>query len=157
MRKIIFLDIDGVLASEEFLIHRKGCVDPEKISLLNELASPDTEIVISSSWGYDDGKTEETLIDAGLKIHISRYADKLVHRHKWACRGNEIEKYIIDHFENYEGSTSSAEHMDEYEYIIFDDDCDFLMSQQDNFIQVDQYTGLTESDIQLAKDILKID
>lgn len=154
MRKLIFLGIDGVLASEDFLIQRKGWIEPEKIELLNQLATSETEIVISSSLGYNDGKTEESLVAAGLKIPITGYTDKLMSRHKWTCRGNEIEKYIIDHFENYE---SSAMNMDDYDYVILDDDCDFLMTQKNNFVQVDRYTALTDADIEKAKEILKID
>ena len=92
MKKIIFLDIDGVLASYKYLCTGKGFVDPEKVALINQLE--DAEIVISSSWGYDNGNTEKTLRECGLKLPIIGYTK---HYHEdWICRGNEIEKWLRD-------------------------------------------------------------
>ena len=41
-----------------------------------------------------------------------------------------------------------------YEYVIFDDDTDFLLGQKDNFIKVTQNTGLTKREINKAIKIL---
>ena len=48
-KRIIFLDIDGVLASIPYLCSGKGFVDPEKCKLLNQLEDLGVEVVISSS------------------------------------------------------------------------------------------------------------
>ena len=56
-KKILFLDIDGVLASVDFLCRtagRTGFIDKEKVALLNKLKPYGVEVVISSSWGYND-------------------------------------------------------------------------------------------------------
>ena len=56
-KKILFLDIDGVLASEEFQCKtggKCGFIDKEKVALLNKLKPYDVEVVISSSWGYNE-------------------------------------------------------------------------------------------------------
>lgn len=42
----------------------------------------------------------------------------------------------------------------DYEYCIFDDDSDFLLGQKDNFIKVNENTGLTMKHIKQAKKIL---
>ena len=84
-KKIIFLDIDGVLAGEDFFRKRLGgFIDPKKIELINQLKG--AEIVISSSWGYDNGRTEKSLRDCGLTLPIIGYTK---HEHvDWICRGN---------------------------------------------------------------------
>ena len=42
----------------------------------------------------------------------------------------------------------------DYEYVIFYDDTDFLLGQKDNFIKVNQNTGLTKREINKAIKIL---
>ena len=43
---------------------------------------------------------------------------------------------------------------EDYEYVIFDDDTDFLLGQKDNFIQINEEFGLTDEDIDKAIKIL---
>ena len=53
MEKIIFLDIDGVLATPEYLKDGQWALNPDKQKLLGEiLAETDAKIVLSSSWRY---------------------------------------------------------------------------------------------------------
>lgn len=164
MKRILFLDIDGVLASYKFLKTRKGLIDPEKIALLNQLEG--VEIVISSSWGYDNGRTEKTLRDCGLKLPVIGYTEHFYT--DWMCRGNEIEKWLLDNcggmgakygVDEY-GEPYYKKHYNEsdieYEYAILDDDCDMLLGQKDNFVQVDREIALQQIDIELIKKILKI-
>ena len=47
-KKILFLDIDGVLASYDYLLSLKGFIDKEKVALLNMLKPYGVEVVISS-------------------------------------------------------------------------------------------------------------
>ena len=42
----------------------------------------------------------------------------------------------------------------DYEYVIFDDDTDFLLGQADNFIHVDEQKGITDEDVEKARKIL---
>ena len=99
--RILFLDIDGVLAGEEYLmtaLDRGGdtlFIDPEKVKLLNTLKDvPGITIVISSSWGED---ADGPLTRLGLEIPISGHTD---HYHEdWLCRGNEIEKFLRDKYD----------------------------------------------------------
>ena len=99
-KRIVFLDIDGVMASIPYLYKGKGFIDPSKCKLLNQLEDIGAEVVISSSWGYDEGKTEKSLRACGLKLPIIGYTDHSVHHnHKWACRGNEIEKWLLENMD----------------------------------------------------------
>ena len=165
-KKIIFLDIDGVMASIPYLCKGKGYIDPQKCKLLNTLEDIGVEIVISSSWGYDNGRTEKSLRDCGLTLPIIGYTQHLHFNWEWACRGNEIEKWIQDNFKGMgtmwghddEGVSYHRHHPHDtdidYEYVIFDDGEDMLLGQKDNFIKIHDYQGITKRDINKARKIL---
>ena len=164
-KKIIFLDIDSVVNSEQWYVKtrgKSGDFDPEVIALLNQLKDIRAEVVISSSWGEDGIKP---LQDVGLELPIIGCTE---HFHvDWLCRGNEIEKWLYANF----GGMGTKYGLDDngtpyyrkhyrpedvdYEYVIFDDDTDFLLGQKDNFIHIDKQTGITQADIDKAVKILK--
>ena len=159
-RKILFLDIDGVLASFDFLIKnggKSGFIERNKVALLNKLKPYGVEVVISSSWGYNKD-TVDALIYCGLELPIIGGTDHF--SNDWLCRGNEIAKWIVSTFNNYsvftgkpyiyEGYTG-----EDYEYVILDDDVDILMCQKDNFINISRKTGITEEDIEKIINILE--
>lgn len=151
-RRICFLDIDGVVNGMHFYSKTKGRAgdfDPEAIALLNQLKSLDVEVVVSSSWGETGIKS---LQNVGLELPIIGCTE---HFHQdWICRGNEIEKWLTDNFASYGTKYGSKYYQKDYEYVIFDDDSDFLLGQKDNFIQTDRETGLTQADIDKAIKIL---
>lgn len=159
-KRYIFLDIDGVLTTAASY----GRIDVNCIKKINKLNEFGAEIVISSSWGYDDGRTEKTLKNCGLKIPIVGYTDH--YYEDWICRGNEIEKWLQDNIGgmgtkygiNDEGLPYYRRHYrkDEidYEFVIFDDDSDMLLGQKDNFIQTNEETGITDENIEKAIKIL---
>ena len=152
MKRLIFLDIDGVLNHDKFFKESKGQLkyfDPECIKRLNTLGNLGAEIVLTSSWGYDGGRTEERLREAGLTLPIIGYTKK--HWVDWICRGNEIEEWILENLGGMGTKFGSAD----YEYVILDDDIDILYGQKDHFIRVDKLIGLTDEDIQKARAILK--
>lgn len=135
-RKILFLDIDGVLASEDFLrktAGNEGFIDKEKVDLLNKLKPYGVEVVISSSWGYNKD-TVDQLTNCGLKLPIIGGTE---HFHNdWLCRGNEIAKWLACTFDNYNiftGKASSYSGKD-YEYVILDDNDDMLMCQKEFYL-----------------------
>ena len=165
MKKIVFLDIDGVMASIPFLCEGKGFVDPEKCKLLNKLGDIGAEIVISSSWGYDEGRTAKTLRECGLTLPVIGCTTH--YYESWLCRGNEIEKWLKDNvgglctkygYDKLTGEPYYRKHYNpddvDYEYVIFDDDTDFLLGQKDNFIKIDENTGITMKHIKKAMKIL---
>ena len=156
-KKILFLDIDGVLASYNFLCGtdgEKGFIDKEKVALLNKLKPYGVEVVISSSWGYNED-TVKQLTACGLNLPIIGGTEHFYS--DWLCRGNEIAKWLSYTFGNYNvftGEVSSYSDKD-YEYVILDDNDDMLMCQKDNFIHVDTDEALTEEDINKAIDIFE--
>ena len=151
-KRICFIDIDGVVNSEDWLNKTKGrggYFDPEAIALLNQLESIGAEVVVSSSWAEAGVKA---LKDVGLKLPILGCTEHFYQ--DWICRGNEIEKWLIDHFHSYGTKYGSKYYQKEYEYVIFDDDADMLLCQKDNFIQTNRQTGITQADIDKAIKIL---
>ena len=153
-KKILFLDIDGVLASYDYLLSLKGFIDKEKVALLNMLKPYDVEVVISSSWGYNED-TVKQLTACGLELPIIGGTEHFYS--DWMCRGNEIAKWLVNTFDEYNVYTGKASQYSgkDYEYVILDDDEDMLMCQKDNFIHVDRFTALTEENIKKAIDILE--
>ena len=158
-KKILFLDIDGVLASYDYLLSLKGFIDKKKVALLNMLKPYDVEVVISSSWGYNED-TVKQLTACGLELPIIGGTEHFYS--DWMCRGNEIAKWLVDTFDEYNVYTGKATSCigisysgNDYEYVILDDDEDMLMCQKDNFIHVDRYTALTEENIKKAIDIFE--
>lgn len=116
--KIIFLDIDGVLNSEEWLDKRNDneTINPEQVKLLKEIVDrTGAEIVLSSTWRalVDTEERQEHpqytyLVDSlkkfGLKIksHTPRIGND---------RPMEIKEWIDKHGTN-----------DEIKFVILDDD-----------------------------------
>ena len=157
-KKFVFTDIDGTLAGYEYLKKGKGFIDPEIIKLLNRLKDINAEIVISSSWGYDNGRTEKALKDVGLELPIIGYTQHIRLNYPWACRGNEIEKWIYDkcnkHVTQFGDDYYNKIYCDDdidYEYVILDDDSDMLLGQVEHFINVNrERSGIFESEISVG-------
>lgn len=155
--KVIFLDIDGVINSEEFAIwihvHPEFCengghfwIDPEKIDMIVNLCEETgAKLVISSSWrGWS---LRATLEDFSTYRDLSRLNPYIVgvtprvFMEFNMSRGDEIQYYL--------DKDQSITH-----YCIVDDDNDMLDSQRDNFVRTDYKTGLTEEDVNKIKNIL---
>ena len=86
MRKIIFLDIDGVLNSMDYFEQTKDCIgyteiNPEKVKLLKEIVDrTGAEIVLSSTW-RDLGKRKnepEHLMYTYLTDTLKEYGMEIV-------------------------------------------------------------------------------
>lgn len=163
-KKIVFLDIDGTVSGKQWFIKtkgRSGDISPEAIALLNQLKDIGAEVVISSSWGESGIKP---LQDVGLELPIIGVTEHF--DAGWLCRGNEIEKWLLDNFKGMgtkyglddDGFPYYRKHyrdeLTDYEYVIFDDDTDFLLGQANNFIRTDGNTGLTQENIDKARKIL---
>ena len=152
MKRYLFLDIDGVCNHDDWYNHNRfvkknwkcGDYDPHVIELLNQLADLDVKVVISSSWGT---LADKPLLDLGLKLPIVGHTEQLSPYCEWLCRGNEIAKWL--------DLNVIQEHIDDtYEYVIFDDVQNMLMSQAENFVYVDKAHGLTQEHIDKARVIL---
>jgi hypothetical protein len=155
--KVIFLDVDGVLNSEE---SRKDYNHDESwmwnevafshLKLLKEIVDKTgAEIILSSSWRlYHPLHTGEkritdplmnVLIDkmSSLNLSIKDVTPDLC----GSWRGREIEKWLNDH--------PQVE-----KYVILDDDKDFLPEQKPYFINTTFKYGLTEELTKKAIEIL---
>lgn len=157
---IIFLDIDGVLNSEEYYentpsqkIKMFGVDDKPLNLLLNLLEHSNVKIVLTSSWRC--GTLLDTIrkfIDYGTNISkltpymigVTKRTDDFYENGKWATRGHQI-KHFMDDCE-----------VPITQYCIIDDDIDMLKEQSEHFVHINSRVGLTKNDIVKIKNILRI-
>ncbi len=167
-KKLIFLDIDGVLNDEKYFeTISKKCnsynskkewkqhqINPEKIELLNtvmrvsESNNKSVEIVISSSW-------RKSTILHDLKYYFTvngfKFANKIINTtpSSGPIRGLGIRNFINLYKLQYQIE-------DDIDYVIIDDDQDMLYEQRNNFVHVDNKIGLSVDDVTKIIKILKI-
>lgn len=166
--KVIFLDIDGVLNSDNYmhkLIDKNvreyendiyQFIDDNAVNIVVDLCEQyDLKLVITSSWRSNNLKYTIEMFSKPeyIKLHplipyiigvtprlFEWYDDGSV---DYEDRGYEIDFWIEAQKEN-------------IEYVILDDDSDMLESQKDNFIQINHKTGLTNNYISNIKKILNV-
>lgn len=159
VNQYLFLDFDGVLNHELFhvdwynRIDRKEVAPEDKpdfdqraIDNLDALCEqfPHLLIVVSSTWrGSGLSYCVDALVKSGFK-HAQRVVactPSSSHR----VRGVEVWEWLKKH-------TGYGEHP--VDYVIFDDDSDFLLWQANRFIHIDPYVGLTSTHVYKAGRIL---
>jgi hypothetical protein len=176
MRRIIFLDIDGVLATGEVLSHTGSWTfTPRCVANLQRILAdvPDAELVISSSWREETIQaTKDHLIEEGLPIGIAdRITGITVRGYEFIRpgvamsipRGVEIKQWI-DHNIHSGGNgeyvpgrngTFARKHLGiEYSYVILDDDTDMLLEHAARFVKCHTRKGLTRKLAERAIGIL---
>jgi len=141
MTNVLFLDIDGVLNSENFFkrlvpdfrgvipIYSRHQVDDLAIKLVNSLNDiPDLKIVVSSNWRRDSN-CRSLLQTQGfiLKFHDRWRTEEL---------GNRTSE--INHWVN-------QEKIDRSRIVVLDDS--YVLSYEDRQVQTDFETGLLEQHI----------
>ena len=173
--KVLFLDIDGVLNSENWFAYRIYCVknnmvnilmnfvdtddrnikhkltmlDDRAIANLNRIIEEtDCKVVLSSSW-RSSIKSENIFTQNLLKLKGFKYEFYDVTPRLWfsdfSIRRGEEIKFWLD--------KESEKHEIE-SFVILDDDSDMLPEQMNNFIHVDGQVGLTDRDVLTAIEIL---
>lgn len=164
-KKILFLDIDGVLNSERYhdYCYEKGLAsdekfgypfDPEAVANLARIIDETgADIVISSSWKFWGLSTmidlwkERVLPGKIVSITPNTMSDEMllnVDLTDWASmagKGHEIKEWLSKKGKNVE------------QYAILDDADDMLPEQQSHFVQTNPKVGITEED---AKKIIAI-
>ena len=164
MRKIIFLDIDGVLNTKEW--HSRMTKDTPKDeygyafdpvtvkNLAHIIDKTGADIVISSSWKfYGVAKLRKmweirNLPGTILDITPNTISDEMLLNANLeefqlgVCRGNEIKEWLSRH--KHEVSN----------YVIIDDFDDMLPEQEDHAVLTDSLIGITGSDAEKAIMIL---
>lgn len=150
--KLLFLDIDGVLNNELRAQSEVYQIDPECAQNFNSLIDrTGAKIVISSSWRL--GMTLEDLKrvfeEKGLKGEIIGVTPRLFPDDGYV-RGNEILMWLRENESIY-----GERYYNYQNYLILDDDEDMLYQQRDNFLQTDNYVGLTHNDVDKASWMLR--
>jgi hypothetical protein len=166
--KVIFLDVDGVLNSNDWYVRRQTEVamddvhaqypfyeiDPNAIAQLNRITdATDAKLVISSTWRL--GKEVEELITFFKKVGVTgEVIDKTLHfggnKIGYSIpRGCEIEWWLKQNgFQRI--NWSKERQLEELEkgkvknYIILDDDSDMLYGQREHFVKTPAMHGLTK-------------
>jgi hypothetical protein len=128
MRKVLFLDIDGVCNSAQTInrSHRGVIgIDPYMAFLVGKITlDTGCEVVLSSSWRHSKTGREEVEQAVVPCIDITPTGDD-------GFRGKEIKAWL-------------DAHPDVTHYAILDDDSDMLPTQLPHFFQTSWETGLTE-------------
>jgi hypothetical protein len=163
MRKIIFLDIDGVIAVPTPENVEWGLVGEKQNILRWILEKTDAEIVLSSSWRMNTvDETKEYMTSQGflfsdkiIGVTIRAYSCIKEKVHLSIPRGVEINQWIDTHIHSDNGKNWERKKLGkDYTYVILDDDSDMLLCQKDNFIQTHPMEGLSWKDARKAVKIL---
>ena len=173
--KVLFLDIDGVLNSENWFAYRIYCVKNNMVNILMNFVDTDDrnikhkltmlddraianlnriieetgcKVVLSSSW-RSSIESENIFTQNLLKLKGFKYEFYDVTPRLWfsdfSIRRGEEIKFWLD--------KESEKHEIE-SFVILDDDSDMLPEQMNNFIHVDGQVGLTDRDVLAAIEIL---
>lgn len=173
--KVLFLDIDGVLNSENWFAYRIYCVKNNMVNILMNFVDTDDrnikhkltmlddraianlnriieetgcKVVLSSSW-RSSIESENIFTRNLLKLKGFKYEFYDVTPRLWfsdfSIRRGEEIKFWLD--------KESEKHEIE-SFVILDDDSDMLPEQMNNFIHVDGQVGLTDRDVLKAIEIL---
>lgn len=167
--KVIFLDIDGVLNSEEYShrwyeenLGQKGhhiWVDEKVVDrLIGLVQKTGSYVILSSSWRrYNLRDTILALSEySGLEKILPYLIGVTPYLWQRGCRGDEI-KRLIDEWSSWIGLDLISEKCRDEKidnYVILDDDNDMLDEQKEHFIHVDWTVGLQDSDVEKCLKIL---
>ena len=174
--KVLFLDIDGVLNSENWFGYRLYCIKNNmfnevinfvntnderikyKLSMIDDRAIANLnriieetgcKVVLSSSW-RSCVEAENTLTEYLLKLKGFKYEFYDVTPRLWfndfSIRRGEEIKFWLD---------KESEKNEIESFVILDDDySDILPEQMNNFIHIDGQVGLADKDVFTAIEIL---
>ena len=166
--KVLFLDIDGVLNSENWFAYRIYCVKNNMVNILMNFGDTDDrnikhkltmlddraianlnriieetgcKVVLSSSW-RSPIESENIFTQDLLKLKGFKYEFYDVTPRLWfsdfSIRRGEEIKFWLD---------KESENHEIESFVILDDDSDILPEQMNNFIHVDGQVGLTAIEI----------
>lgn len=165
MRKVVFLDIDGVLNTKWWYTQMDRntprdkygyAFDPKAVACLRRIVEEtEASIVISSSWkSFGFSELEEMWKDRGLPGKIigitpNSVSDELLldadidSIELFHIRGEEIKEWLTNH----------GKHVSHY--VIIDDMDNMLPEQQPHFVHTNPEVGITVDDAEKAIGILK--
>ena len=150
---VLFLDIDGVLSSEEHasrytmgewekLAYLERHIDSKAVELINYICSEtNADIVISSTWRY--GRTVEQLQEVLNQRGCTFKVIDKTPEHDIRYRGYEIDAWISKN----RSRDKNGSYFNFTNYAILDDDIgDMLIKQKDNVFEIDRRVGVTKED-----------
>lgn len=169
MKKIIFLDIDGVIATPQSIdesglwTFTKDCLDLLGV-ILKETGA---KIVISSSWRlHNVEETKEHFAEhnfpfcddiIGVTIRAYHYivsGEDSKRPHLSIPRGVEIKQWLDTNIYSDNGKDWNMKMPGvDFTYVILDDDTDMLLEQKDYYLRTKSRIGLTE---EIAKKAIQI-
>ena len=166
--KILFLDFDGVLNSEQsgvFFLRRhkkeggkfplwmaEDQLCPISCSNLQLLmdSCPDLNIVVSSSWRHFHDLPElRRILKTKCEIDESRVIDITPRggaKFSQSERGYEIQRWLDENTKVEEGSPMMPKYQVD-DFIIIDDNADMVHLRDTNFVQTDPDVGLTYTNV----------
>jgi hypothetical protein len=139
--RVIFLDIDGVLNNRPSLIDGVEIL-PEKVLLIERICQETgAKVILSSAWRvlHPFEELQFVLACAGLS---RRHLIGCTPRRRDDLRGLEIKEWIDEQNGISEDKVEN--------FVIIDDDTDFLEEQMPHFIKTDIADGLTEDQAEKA-------
>ena len=166
--RIVFLDMDGVLNSANYLDSNPKLdpetatapdskslhwwtrmVNPEQVKLLNEIIeSTKAKVVISSSWRYHcDAERMQEVLDAKGFVGevIGRTPRQSDNGYRSETRGHEIERWLVQN-----------KHLEIESFVILDDMGPGAFAHMTPYlVQTSWARGLLESHIKAAVDMLQ--
>lgn len=176
--KIVFLDVDGVLNSQDWYLKRPTMYkmddidnqypmyefSPDHVAVLNKITDETgAKIVFSSSWRHGRTLAEiKTLLSSvGVTGEIIDVTPYMSHVDGYTIpRGCDIEKWL--HNNEFRRINWSAEEQNKQleqskikQYVILDDDSDMLFNQREHFVQTTGTHGLDQEAGDKAIEILK--
>lgn len=173
--KVLFLDIDGVLNSENWFGYVQYCINNDmynrvlnfveindehikrKLSMIDDRAIANLnriveetgcKVVLSSSW-RSPNESENIFTQYLLKLKGFKYELYGVTPRIWAKEFGTQRGKEIKVWMDKESEKNEIE-----SFVILDDDSDMLPEQMNNFVHVDGQVGLTDKDVFTAIEIL---
>ena len=150
MEKYIFLDFDGVINTP------KGKFDKNAVTNLRRLLErTDAKVVISSTWRlqgmeyiqqlWQEYQLPGEVIDLTPSCNSTNFSN-VDGQEEWqglhGCKGLEIAEWL------------RLNAKEPYQYIILDDEEDFLFSQREHLVKVEGSKSLDKADVRVAIQIL---
>ena len=150
MEKYIFLDFDGVINTP------KGKFDKNAVTNLRRLLErTDAKVVISSTWRlqgmeyiqqlWQEHHMPGEVIGLTPSCNSTNFSN-VDGQEEWqglhGCKGLEIAEWL------------RLNAKEPYQYIILDDEEDFLFSQREHLVKVEGSKGLDKADVRVAIQIL---
>ena len=151
MKKYIFLDFDGVINTQNDKFDKNAVANLRRL-----LVKTDAKVVISSTWRLQGMEYIQQLWQEyhlpGEVIGLTPSCNSISFsnvdgQEEWqglhGCKGLEIAEWL------------RLNAKESYQYIILDDEEDFLLSQREHLVKVEGSKGLDKADVRVAIQILK--